>query len=458
MIDFCPTDRCKNFRFYFRKRTGRVHFHNIHVNDHILTLLLPSIEISLILLLGPCRIVSFRHTKEEGNLFLVLDVLKISRFEMTQRQRRTNKIADGGNSGSSSGKVSCVLCGGFISVSGGDRARFIDHMSNEHDAKVDCHDILLAACVLDAKEKGFLVKSTSTRLDLIGRGKSPNYSDSFLTKITNELNVPQLPAPATNVTKQTNRITPMAPTRQRVMTQSRATREIPRSISRSTPRNTQQQTRSPVQNLMKGNFSISVQKVDMRRQCNMCKITLPNPKALIEHMNKNHFNLPGGINIISGSGSDVIAPSSSSLISSSKPSFRQQPPQSQRQKFSQKIHNVLSKSRQTVTKIITVTCPDCGKSIDKTKFEIHKLSHAKEKPASRSSILNRSNISLQKVANNDPISKDSVEVMDVEDNSQDGDIEENKEETANEQLKNEIENLETFELLDNLVNFLQDSE
>ena len=78
------------------------------------------------------------------------------------------------------GKVSCPLCGGFISVSGGDRARFVDHMTNEHDAKTDCHQVLLAISVLDEKERGFLVKSTSRRLDSIGRNKPPNYSDSFL--------------------------------------------------------------------------------------------------------------------------------------------------------------------------------------------------------------------------------------------------------------------------------------
>lgn len=258
----------------------------------------------------------------------------------------------------------------------------------------------------------------------------------------------------------------MAPTRQRVMTQSQTTR--PREIPRTMPRNNLQ-TKSPVQNLMKGNFSISVQKVDMRRQCNMCKIMLPNPKALIQHMNKNHFNLPGGINIISGSGPDVRTPSSSSMISSastksSSLSSRsalaplRQPPPSQRQQFSQKIQNVLSRSRP-VTKILTVTCPDCGKSIDKSKFTVHKMSHSKEKPASRSSILNRSSISLEKVANNNSINKTPTEVMDVDDNSQDGDDVEadDNENGANDNLKNEIEKLKTFELLDNLVNFLQES-
>ena len=80
--------------------------------------------------------------------------------------------------------MACLLCGGLISVSGGDRARFVDHMSNEHDAKTDCHDLLLAACVLDPREKLFLVKSTATRLDTIGKGRAPNFSDNFVDKMT----------------------------------------------------------------------------------------------------------------------------------------------------------------------------------------------------------------------------------------------------------------------------------
>ena len=89
------------------------------------------------------------------------------------------------------GKVACLLCGGFVSVSGGDRARFIDHMSNEHDAKIDCHDVLLAVCVLDTKEKGFIVKSSAPRLEDIGKGQSPNFSNTFLNKFASPPTVPK---------------------------------------------------------------------------------------------------------------------------------------------------------------------------------------------------------------------------------------------------------------------------
>ena len=63
-----------------------------------------------------------------------------------------------------------MLCCGFISVSGGDRARFIVHMSNEHDANTECHDVVLAVCVLNNKERGFIFKSSGSRLEEIGKG------------------------------------------------------------------------------------------------------------------------------------------------------------------------------------------------------------------------------------------------------------------------------------------------
>ena len=84
----------------------------------------------------------------------------------------------------SDGKIDCLLCGGFVSIQGGDRARFIDHMSNEHDAKTDCHEILLALSVLNSKEQGYIIKSAGPRLEDIGSGKQPDLSTSFLDKIS----------------------------------------------------------------------------------------------------------------------------------------------------------------------------------------------------------------------------------------------------------------------------------
>jgi len=198
------------------------------------------------------------------------------------------------------GKVGCLLCGGFISVQGGDRARFIDHMSNEHDAKTDCHEVLLALCVMDTKEKGFLVKSSGSRLEEIGKGLSPNYSNSFLNKLTTaSVSQPAVSSglaqrqPAPQHRRGRGRgtvgpqIRPMLPRQLRppLPVQSQQV-----SVTRAAP--------SPLTNVpsvLQGNGSISISKVDQRKKCTMCPIIFPNPVALREHMNKDHLSILGGI-------------------------------------------------------------------------------------------------------------------------------------------------------------------
>ena len=72
------------------------------------------------------------------------------------------------------GKVCCFLCGGIISLKGGDRSRFIDHMTNEHDAKKFSHDLLLAICVFNRKDHDFIVKSSNTMIKQIALGLKPS--------------------------------------------------------------------------------------------------------------------------------------------------------------------------------------------------------------------------------------------------------------------------------------------
>ena len=377
------------------------------------------------------------------------------------------------------GKVSCLLCGGFISVSGGDRARFVDHMSNEHDAKTDCHEVLLAACVLDSREKGFLVKTTSTRLDAIGRGKTPNYSDSFVTKLfatlpTNNANEKVLPAaPQRSQPKRRDvqRSTPAPLTNRTVQSQGRVARvPVPRSLPRQAPvqrsvtRPAPVPTNPPISSVLRGNSSISFSKVDMRRKCNICSVSLPNPSALVQHMNRNHFNLPGGINIVSGSGETIAG-------SSNSPSRRQNP-------VSPSVQKVVNNLRRVEPK---------SKVIDRSKLTVHKMSpqRNKEKSTSKLSVLKNSGIVIEKVA--DAMVTDNDEILVMEDpldsqetvtnsdyecsicnkklaSSADLKVHRNElhgeenppEDPTQEKLRDEIDKLETLELLDNLVNFLDE--
>ena len=375
------------------------------------------------------------------------------------------------------GKVSCLLCGGFISVSGGDRARFVDHMSNEHDAKTDCHEVLLAACVLDAREKGFLVKTTSTRLDAIGRGKTPNYSDSFVTKLTATLptNEKVLPAASQRLQPRRRDVQRSAPaplTNRTIQRQGRVARvPVPRSVPRPAPvqrsvtRPAPIPTNPPISSVLRGNSSISFSKVDMRRKCNICSISLPNPSALVQHMNRNHFNLPGGINIVSGSGETIAG-------SSSSPSRRPNP-------VSPSVQKVVNNLRKVEPK---------SKVIDRSKLTVHKLSpqRNKEKSTNKLSALKNSGIVIEKVADamvtdndeilvmeEDPLNtQDTVTNSDYECNicnkklasSADLKLHRNElhgednppEDPTQEKLRDEIDKLETLELLDNLVNFLDE--
>ena len=377
------------------------------------------------------------------------------------------------------GKVACLLCGGLISVSGGDRARFVDHMSNEHDAKTDCHDLLLAACVLDPREKLFLVKSTATRLDTIGKGRAPNYSDNFVDKMTNSgsssapASKPASNPPPASVVRRGGRVVTPVQHRQastlgrRVVTPAHKQTQRPAAASAAS-------ARGPASSFLQGNSSISVSKVDSRRKCNMCAIVLPSPAALIQHMNRNHFNLPGGVNIIGE------APSSSfSQRPPATPSYSRPPAAAASRGISPKVQRLVTNLRAGV--------PSANK-VDKSRIPLQKQSQV----ISKNSALRNSSIVLKKVENTAPAQtvqvtkisgSDEILLMD-EDGGQEvvtnSDYEcdicnkklasdealklhknaEHGEEnvpvdSAQEALKGEIDNLETSELLDNLVNFLE---
>ena len=346
------------------------------------------------------------------------------------------------------GKVACLLCGGFISVSGGDRARFVDHMTNEHDAKTDCHQVLLAACVLAERERGFLVKATSRRLDSIGRNKPPNYSDSFLSQLSGDT------APAPNKVKSLPpKVPPPTSRRAEPVRQPRAAPKQSRVIPK------QPNPRGAESSFLRGNRSISVSRVDQSRTCNMCQVRLASAGALIEHMNRHHFNLPGGINIMTKSQRSQAA------TAGPDPTHR-------RQTVSRKaeLQPVRNSGNSRLGRLEVIKCPSCGKSVDKSKFAIHKLSHSHQRkpPPTKANVVKNKGISLQKVTNEAPITEknEDIELVEIVDDtdevseelSPDAPLEESEDQAETETdkaVRSEIEKLDTTELLDNLVNFLQ---
>merc|ERR1719147_288279 len=80
------------------------------------------------------------------------------------------------------GKVSCLLCRGFITYKDSDRTRFKDHMSNEHDVKYDS-DVILAISVMSASDKAHIVKSSLKRLNEIGNNQLPSSGDVLIPQL-----------------------------------------------------------------------------------------------------------------------------------------------------------------------------------------------------------------------------------------------------------------------------------
>ena len=79
------------------------------------------------------------------------------------------------------GKISCLLCRGFISYRNSDRRRFRDHLESEHEVKFDS-DVILAVSVLSAAEKQFIVESAVKRLGEIGNNEIASSGETLLPR------------------------------------------------------------------------------------------------------------------------------------------------------------------------------------------------------------------------------------------------------------------------------------
>ena len=100
----------------------------------------------------------------------------------------SSKEQEGDGSETPRGKISCLLCRGFISYKNSDRSRIRDHMVTEHDVKFDS-DVIMAISVMSAAEKQFIVESAAKRLGEIGNNQIPTSGETLLPR-------PALTAPA----------------------------------------------------------------------------------------------------------------------------------------------------------------------------------------------------------------------------------------------------------------------
>jgi len=231
------------------------------------------------------------------------------------------------------GKVSCLLCRGFISYKNSDRSRFKDHMLNEHDVKFDS-DVILAVSVMSQKEKAFIVKSSLQRLGEISNNQIPSSGESLLPQPPPPPAAPAVvstppppsqkppnPRPGNPRGRPPGGVKPENGTPQRMMQQfgPRAT-----SLQTGRPRVPNPGPPYPQQQMqphypgargasprisraaapvpppqLPPNFpqhlGVSISRIDPSVKCDMCKIVLPNSGMLAEHMKMEHLSRFSGL-------------------------------------------------------------------------------------------------------------------------------------------------------------------
>jgi len=331
------------------------------------------------------------------------------------------------------GQVACLLCRGFISVAEGDRARFVDHMHSEHEVKHE-PEVILAVSVLTPREKLFLIKTAAARLEAIGRGRAPDLNTSFLDR---------LEATATRPT-----IAPPAPQRGGgAFSLGRGAAFTPARLPSSQPRprivSSPQQRMPPPRVIapprqLAANSSISISKVDMSRPCNMCHVMMPSPAALIEHMNKNHFRGLAGLNIVQQG-----APSRPSLPTPPSPvSPREAPPPSRGPILTPAQAKALSLSKNPNGGLGSPRLPITRSPGIQQRMQSPSPTQPPNKMA-RSETIQGVSFSRPINTSNKAVNSSSEELLD--------------EGSKEKSIRKEVEGLQTLELLDNLVNFLNDT-
>ena len=174
------------------------------------------------------------------------------------------------------GKISCLLCRGFISYKNSDRSRFREHMESEHDVKFDS-DVILAVSVMSAAEKQFIVKSAVKRLGEIGNNQSPTSGESLLPAPSPPVSAPvaggggrgrALPAGAVISPLAVRGRGRAAPYRGNVRPVRPAVRPaalLPPAAAAKVPLSVQ-------------NMSISISVVDQTAKCSQCSMTFKNSR------------------------------------------------------------------------------------------------------------------------------------------------------------------------------------
>ena len=79
-----------------------------------------------------------------------INISKVVSEKENENAQEDGSELEGQDNGTPKGKVSCLLCRGFITYKSSDRTRFREHMETEHDVKFDS-DVILAISVMSAR-------------------------------------------------------------------------------------------------------------------------------------------------------------------------------------------------------------------------------------------------------------------------------------------------------------------
>jgi len=241
------------------------------------------------------------------------------------------------------GKISCLLCRGFISYKNSDRTRFRDHMANEHDVKFDS-DVILAISVMSAKEKQYIVQSAMQRLNEVSNNQIPTQSDALIPKPTP---TSTLPSQITKTAVGSSGVQSSASgavirggitsSRGRGQVQSSSTvTSLPRGGTRGGYRGSVVRPQRGAASAAAGkvpfniqNMSISISVVDQTVKCSQCPMTFKNSNLLAEHTKSVHLARFASLGLsITAPGEKKLAQDASASMSPGVK--RQRPPEAVR--------------------------------------------------------------------------------------------------------------------------------
>jgi len=403
-------------------------------------------------------------------------------------------------------KVTCLLCGGYISYKHGDSSRFSSHLEEEHEVKFDT-DVLLACSVLNSREKQLLVQATQQRLKQVGSGMTPTapISSAFQQIIQNPVNPPSpasLPVQSNSLQSKVSSVSPivnkLAFTKSKITSGSLALRGRGRGgssggalSSRITP--------PQIPMVLNGiNQSISISVVDQRTPCSHCNQIFATREIMTDHMKKEHLTRFPGLTI--NTPSEVNAREKQNSIKSSNEStkpmaleYKPSTPQSSEKTISLNSSSIYSLKNNLLKNIASQ--PQNSKQVASVIMPADSVlpnSINKNRIPTRSS---KGNMSKVKIQRQDKV----VDYVDIIDNSDDEEkhlkspinliecpqcekklannmalrmhmnlkhpvkteVDDSEEllaasdDESSSEIKNEVDGMETLELLDNLVNFLE---